>query len=205
MKVTCEQFKIVQEVLFRNGYYWYGGDNSVRDYKDVTYVVFKNSQLMWNTELGDFNFEDGNELTFQEFIEKYGEHQPQSIGNVEIKSNKMKYYKFIGEDCILFKKNFIYSDAYTSVISNSVISYYVESNPELWIEVETNEVSNINTKPYYSGKRSLYKFAEEWGLNAWEFDAIKRIIRCRKKGSFKEDLEKTKDVIDIYLKEYEQE
>lgn len=49
---------------------------------------------------------------------------------------------------------------------------------------------------------SLYKFAEEHGLNAWEFDIIKRITRCRKKGQFKEDLEKTKRVIDLYLKEY---
>lgn len=50
---------------------------------------------------------------------------------------------------------------------------------------------------------SLYKFAEEHGLNAYEFDILKRTIRCRKKGQFKEDLEKTKRVIDLYLKEYE--
>jgi hypothetical protein len=50
---------------------------------------------------------------------------------------------------------------------------------------------------------SLYKFAEEHGLNAYEFDIIKRITRCRKKGQFKEDLEKTKRVIDLYLEEYE--
>ena len=49
---------------------------------------------------------------------------------------------------------------------------------------------------------SLYKFAEDHGLNAWEFDILKRVARCRKKGQFKEDLEKTKRVIDLYLKEY---
>jgi hypothetical protein len=57
---------------------------------------------------------------------------------------------------------------------------------------------------HYDNKNgSLYKFAEDHGLNAWEFDIIKRIARCRKKGQFKEDLEKTKRVIDLYLKEYE--
>lgn len=57
---------------------------------------------------------------------------------------------------------------------------------------------------HYDNKNgSLYKFAEEQGLNAWEFDIIKRLVRCRKKGQFKEDLEKTKRVIDLYLKEYE--
>ena len=62
-------------------------------------------------------------------------------------------------------------------------------------------MSSINTQSHYKGKDSLYKFAEEWSLNAWEFDIIKRIVRCRHKGSFEQDLNKTKDLIDIYLKE----
>lgn len=63
-------------------------------------------------------------------------------------------------------------------------------------------MENVNTKYYYKGKSSLYKFSEEWELNAYEFDIIKRIVRCRHKDSFEEDLKKTKDVIDIYLKEH---
>ena len=57
----------------------------------------------------------------------------------------------------------------------------------------------INTQSHYKGNTSLYKFAEEWDLNSYEFDIIKRIVRCRHKGSFDEDLNKTKDLIDIYL------
>ena len=60
---------------------------------------------------------------------------------------------------------------------------------------------SINTQTHYKGEDSLYKFAEEWGLNAYEFDIIKRIVRCRHKGSFAQDLQKTKDLIDIYIKE----
>ena len=60
---------------------------------------------------------------------------------------------------------------------------------------------SINTQTHYKGKDSLYKFAEEWGLNAYEFAIIKRIVRCRHKGSFAQDLSKTKDLIDIYIKE----
>jgi hypothetical protein len=71
-----------------------------------------------------------------------------------------------------------------------------ESNPDFLIWRETT-----NTQSYYKGKDSLYKFAEEWGLNSYEFDQIKRIVRCRFKGNFKQDLEKTKDLIDIYIKE----
>ena len=60
---------------------------------------------------------------------------------------------------------------------------------------------SINTQQYYKGTDSLYKFAEDWGLNSYEFDMIKRIVRCRHKGTFEQDLSKTKDLIDIYLKE----
>ena len=60
---------------------------------------------------------------------------------------------------------------------------------------------NVNTQSHYRGKDSLYKFSEEWGLNSYEFDIIKRVVRCRHKGTFQQDLEKTKDLIDIYLKE----
>ena len=60
---------------------------------------------------------------------------------------------------------------------------------------------SINTQSHYKGKDSLYKFAEEWNLNSYEFDIIKRIVRCRHKGRFSEDLQKSKDLIDIYLQE----
>ena len=59
-------------------------------------------------------------------------------------------------------------------------------------------------KHYDNSKGSLYQFAENQGLNAYEFDIVKRIVRSRKKGNFKEDLEKTKDLIDLYLLECEQ-
>jgi hypothetical protein len=43
---------------------------------------------------------------------------------------------------------------------------------------------SVHTQSHYKGKDSLYKFAEDWDLNAYEFDIIKRIVRCRHKGSF---------------------
>ena len=58
---------------------------------------------------------------------------------------------------------------------------------------------SVNSQSYYKGKDSLYKFAEEWQLSSYGFDIIKRIVRCRHKGRFEEDLNKTKDLIDIYL------
>ena len=55
---------------------------------------------------------------------------------------------------------------------------------------------------YNNENGSLYLFAQQHELNSWEFDCIKRLVRCRKKGQFKEDLEKSIRVIELYLKEY---
>jgi hypothetical protein len=70
--------------------------------------------------------------------------------------------------------------------------------------INTNGFKMESPKHYNNEKGSLYKFAEDHKLNAWEFDIVKRIVRSRKKGAFKEDLEKTKVVIDLYLNEFEQ-
>lgn len=58
---------------------------------------------------------------------------------------------------------------------------------------------------YDNTNGSIYKFCNDQKLNSWEFDIIKRVVRCRKKGQFKEDLQKTKDLIDLYLKEFTDE
>lgn len=54
---------------------------------------------------------------------------------------------------------------------------------------------------YNNDNGSLYLFAEQHGLNAYEFEIIKRIVRCRKKGEFISDIEKTIKVLELYLKE----
>jgi len=56
-------------------------------------------------------------------------------------------------------------------------------------------------KHYNNTNGSLYKFAEHHNLNAYEFDIIKRIVRCRKKGQFLQDLDKTINVINLYKSE----
>jgi hypothetical protein len=54
---------------------------------------------------------------------------------------------------------------------------------------------------YDNTNGSLYLFASQHELNAYEFEVIKRIVRCRKKGEWITDLEKTIRVIELYLKE----
>jgi hypothetical protein len=56
-------------------------------------------------------------------------------------------------------------------------------------------------KHYDNENGSIYKFCSDKGLNSYEFDIIKRIVRSRRKGQFLDDLEKTKRTIDLYIKE----
>jgi hypothetical protein len=56
-------------------------------------------------------------------------------------------------------------------------------------------------KHYNNEQGSLYKFAEHHELNAWEFDCIKRLVRCRKKGQWLSDIDKTIKVLQIYKEE----
>lgn len=84
--------------------------------------------------------------------------------------------------------------------SNDVFTFLSRFN-EFWELVEED-----NTPHYYDNEKgSIYQFCNEQGLNSYEFDIIKRIVRCRKKGFFAEDLQKTKHLIDLYLKEFNHE
>ena len=73
---------------------------------------------------------------------------------------------------------------------------------DMYFEFPKSESTDEAPKHYDNSNGSLYLFADKQGLNTWEFDIVKRIVRCRKKGNFKEDLEKTKFLIDLYLKEW---
>jgi hypothetical protein len=89
-------------------------------------------------------------------------------------------------------------------------SYYAKGEDDILKCIYRNKYAKIMSykddletpKHYDNSKVSLYQFCENQQLNSYEFDIIKRVVRSRKKGNFKEDLEKTKVLIDLYLKEY---
>lgn len=60
-------------------------------------------------------------------------------------------------------------------------------------------------KHYDNTEGSLYKTALLRGWNPYIFDIVKRLERSEKKGEFIRDLEKSKTVIDLWLKESKQE
>jgi hypothetical protein len=74
-------------------------------------------------------------------------------------------------------------------LSDSPEDYYFRKNPQ----------------HYDNTNGSLYKFAQDHKLNAWEFDVIKRIVRCRKKGQWLSDIDKTIKVLELYKQEYKED
>lgn len=84
-------------------------------------------------------------------------------------------------------------------IAEKIISDYENCNDKALERV-------FNPQKYYDNTNgSLYKIATDLNLNHWEFDIFKRLVRCRKKEQFKQDLQKIKDTIDIYIKEYDRD
>ncbi|HAY3553726.1 hypothetical protein [Elizabethkingia meningoseptica] len=67
---------------------------------------------------------------------------------------------------------------------------------------------NDSPQPHYDNSvksfRSLMELGLKLELNHYEQDILKRLVRCRKKGQFKQDLQKIKDTIDIYINEYDE-
>jgi hypothetical protein len=94
--------------------------------------------------------------------------------------------------------------------NNSFWVFAENGNCLLW-DFNSKKYANIissknkleTPKHYDNSKGSIYQFCENRNLNSYEFDIIKRVVRCRKKGNFKEDLQKTKYLIDLYLSEYD--
>jgi len=95
---------------------------------------------------------------------------------------------------------------------NAIESYYAKGKYDIlkciyrdnqYAEILSYKDEIGTPKHYDNSKGSIYQFCENQQLNSWEFDIIKRVVRSRKKGNFKEDLEKTKHLIDLYLKEYD--
>ena len=94
-----------------------------------------------------------------------------------------------------------------NIIRGSVLvgdKYNEIGKVDYWSTNTFNISDNDNTdipKHYNNDNGTLYQVAQQRGWNAYIFDIVKRLERSEKKGEFKSDLEKSKVVIDLWLKE----
>ena len=81
------------------------------------------------------------------------------------------------------------------------ISVHLE--PKTLLPLESHTITNFEkTLKYYNNEKgSLYKVANERGWNPYLFDIVKRLERGGKKDPLKQEIEKTKLVLDLWLRE----
>lgn len=123
-------------------------------------------------------------------------HEQDGLRYVEFATNIFPFTSIEFEDgkIIMTTDSLVYEE-------DDELGYY--GCPKITIAAEPIKTSRINPHSHYNNDNgSLYRVAEQLGLNAYEFDILKRIARCRKKGQFEQDLQKIKDTVDLYLKEH---
>lgn len=172
----------------------------------IPYLCFKQKIMEMNNisninyedyigrEVIGFKFEDSDELHYSPDMNKY-------IGRV---GHISEYYERTGVFEVQFDDdwwNYPADLVIKQLEQKEALIEMMEKDEESGIYGDDSEVFNPQAH-YDNSKGSLYKIAEELRLNHWEFDIFKRLVRCRKKGQFKEDLQKIKDTIDIYLSEF---
>lgn len=59
----------------------------------------------------------------------------------------------------------------------------------------------MSQKHYDNKNGSLYKFCNEQDLNAYEFDILKHLVRCRRKKEWISDIDKCIDILKLYKDE----
>lgn len=70
--------------------------------------------------------------------------------------------------------------------------------------LNTDEQIVFNTQQHYNNTNgSLYKIAEQRGWNSYTFDVIKRLDRGGKKDPIRQEIEKSIDVLKLWLLELE--
>ena len=99
-------------------------------------------------------------------------------------------------------EDFILGKKYVSQCNGMLIAEN-KFNRNIILSFEKDFILATNTPADYGNSNgSLYKFCEEQKLNSYEFDLIKWVVDCRKNGHFEEDLNNTKLLIDLYIKEF---
>ena len=128
-----------------------------------------------------------------------------------------EYFKNANEvNCLYLKESYLISNktifqSYTgfwiSISETRNIKVY-DFDTEKYAEIISYKDEGVNEgvntpKHYDNSKGTLYKVATERNWNPYLFDIVKRLERAEKKGEFKTDLEKSINVIKLWLNESE--
>jgi hypothetical protein len=94
-------------------------------------------------------------------------------------------------------------DIYTEFESNGRKVLLYDATLKKYAKILSYKDDLETPKHYDNSNGTLYKVATERNWNPYLFDVVKRLERAEKKGEFKTDLEKSINVIKLWLKEYD--
>ena len=171
MKVTPEQSKRVQEILFKNGYSWFmnGATNVKHLYSPYLYFTqsIRLRETQPNLTKGDFKFtfyeNDAPELTYQEFMDKYDFELPKQWCVRLTNDNSEFINKVRDRNCS--SGGFITSRLIDPEINNSW--YYYTSPPE-----EYKEITFEQFKKYVLKEKTMDKKIIGYKLIKPEYEKI---------------------------------
>ena len=120
-----------------------------------------------------------------------------------MKIEKEKFYPPQVDQAISVKK--------TDRVVKSVIDKYKQRSAVgikkygTTLEDNSDGIEVFNPQPHYdNSKGSLYKVATERGWNSYIFDVVKRLERGGKKDPLKQEIEKSIDVLKVWLQDIKQ-
>jgi hypothetical protein len=211
IRVTPEESKVVQEVLFKNGYTWCTGYKNISTFTlSWLYLYFKydkydkyseNPVLFWGGDSNSYVEYDIPELTFQQFKEKYMKEYPK--WNIEL----------FMEDCkrkgIEFKEEFVLPEKWyclpKTLTEAKILGKWFDDNREKNNILEDNfyeEKSHIIIKmgvsvnygfgKAYDAKQITFEQFEKYVLNKQEEMELKitkeKVLAAAKKCSQAKDV-----------------
>jgi hypothetical protein len=94
-----------------------------------------------------------------------------------------------------------YLDVFCYDVKGVIVNIY-DGKVKKYAEIISYKEAEITTPAHYNNEKgTLYKVASERGWNSYLFDIVKRLERAEKKGEFETDLKKSIAVIQLWLKE----
>ena len=129
-------------------------------------------------------------MELKEAIEILKRHNLWRRDRNDVSSIKMEHPKTLGIAIDIIIEHFEPTKNNPMTFLDEAISAYEVKDPEI-----------VTPKHYNNDNGTLYKVANERGWNSYIFDVIKRLERAEKKGEFKQDLEKSIAVIQLWQKE----
>ena len=157
-------------------------------------------QDLFNTAIESKKEGDGKKIIA--FYESFGFVNPDNLSGNSCSDTWCKFHYGVNYNTITcFSQGTIDFTKY-KILDFSIIEEEQERRMNI-IAQNGNEGTHYDLdadipKHYNNSKGTLYKVARERGWNPYLFDIVKRLERSEKKGEFKEDLRKSKVVIDLW-------